>query len=88
MLQLRFLKDGEAVVFPLAMVASSCDAPVAAPMVSCEARQANVLRYAVLPPSVRYLPERCSICHRKLAAKRSFFARLKSICVVSVGEVK
>jgi len=33
-------------------------------------------RYAVRPPSVRYLPVRCSVCHRKLAAERSFLAWL------------
>ncbi len=48
----------------------------------------SVLRYAVRPPSIRYFPVRCSICQRKLAAKRSFFARQKSNCVISVGDMK
>jgi hypothetical protein len=48
----------------------------------------SVRCYAVLPPSVRYFPERCSICHRKLAARRSFSARPQLNCVISVGDVK
>ena len=47
-----------------------------------------VARYAVRPPSVRYFPVRWSICHRKLAAKRSFFPRQRSNCVTQVGDTK